>query len=158
MSNVTIYFDRFSGVIPTDLLSIIRALVYDGHFSFIDYNNALERFNFFSYEGENKPCPVPSSLSKKVTKLSGKAMSHWTHIRNFPLIVKNWMKDVDDPILELGLLLHEIIERLTAQEFLPFEIDIVEERVGLYLEKRKFMRELYPSCFPRPKPKHHYMR
>ena len=35
--------------------------------------------------------------------------------------------DNDDPILRLGLLLHEIVERITAVQLYTYEIHILEE-------------------------------
>ena len=101
---------------------------------------------------------MPVSLSKKVTKLKGKAISHWVHMRNWPLIIRNIVKDQDDPVFNLGLKLHEIVERLTANEFLPYEIDLLEEKVIQYFELRKTLRVEYPNIMPNPKPKHHYLR
>ena len=97
-------------------------------------------------------------MSKKVSKLRGKAVSQWVHIRNFPLIVRTLMKDLEDPVLLLGLQLHEIVERLTAQEFLPYEIDVLEERILRYLDMRITLRAEYPKYLQNPKPKHHFMR
>ena len=64
----------FAGVVPIDLLAIIRILVRNGHFSIVQYNEALRRLDFTSYEKDDKPCPVPVSFSKKIFKLKGKAI------------------------------------------------------------------------------------
>ena len=61
----------FSGVVPADLLGIIRILASQGQFSIEDYNKSLERLGFSSYEGGDKPYPVPTSRSSKITKLKG---------------------------------------------------------------------------------------
>ena len=46
---------------------------------------------------------------------------------------------MDDTVLGLGLRLHEIVERMSATEFYPYEIDILEEKVYEYLrEQSKF--------------------
>ena len=147
-----------SGVVPLDLLAIIRILAKNGQFSIFQYNEALKRLGFRSYESSDKPCPVPVTYSKKVTKLKGKAISHWVHVRNWPLIIRNIVKDQDDPVVNLGLKLHEIVERLTANEFLPYEIDLLAEKVIQYFELRKTLRVEYPNIMPNPKPKHHYLR
>ena len=67
--------DLMEGVIPSDLLSINRILVYNGCFSITQYNEALESFEFFSYERNDKPYPLPTVNSVK--KLRGKAVSNW---------------------------------------------------------------------------------
>ena len=118
----------------------------------------MHQLGWSSYESGDKPCPVASSMSKKITKLRGKAVSQWVHIRNFPLILRNLLKDSEDPVLLLGLQLHEIVERLTAQEFLPYEIDLLEGRILQYLDMRITLRAEYPEYLQNPKPKHHFMR
>ena len=54
--------------------------------------------------------------------------------------------------------MHEIVERLTAQEYYPYEIDILEEKLVDYLELRKTVRADYPNLMPHCKPKHHFLR
>ena len=151
-----ILHDVFEGIIPQDLLGIIRILANNGQFSISQYNSALHRLGFLSYERNDKPCPVPTS--PKVKQLKGKAVSQWVHLRNWPLVVKGLLSDNNDSALTLGLLLHEIVERLTANEYLPYEIDILEDKVEKYLDLRKVVRADYPSFMPNPKPKHHYLR
>jgi hypothetical protein len=111
------------GVIPEDLLNIIRISSLKDWFTISDYNISLERLGFFSHESGDKPYPVTES--KKTKKLKGKAVSNWVHIRNWPLIIKDFVVDSDDPVLCLGLNLHEIVMRLTATEFYTHEIDIL---------------------------------
>ena len=67
--------DLMEGVIPSDLLGINRILENKGWFSISQYNEALERFEFSSYERNDKPYPLPST--KSVKKLRGKAVSNW---------------------------------------------------------------------------------
>ena len=47
-------------------------------------------------------------------------------MRIWPILMMKFVVNNDDPILRLGLLLHEIVERLTAVEFYTYEIDILE--------------------------------
>ena len=91
---------------------------------------------------------------------SGKAVSQWVHVRNWPLVIKNLIKgcEDEDPVVTLGLKLHEIVERLTAQEFYPYEIDLLEEKLVEYLELRKVVRAAHPNLMPNCKPKHHFLR
>ena len=97
-------------------------------------------------------------MSSKITKLKGKAVSQWVHIRNWPLVIRNLVSDLEDPVVNLGLKLHEIVERVTAQEFFPYEVDILEEKLVGYLELRKTVRSDFPSMMPKWKPKHHFLR
>ena len=139
-----------------DLLGIIRALSKKGWFSLETYNNALKSFGWFSHEMLDKPQPVP--LSSSIVKLKGKACSQWVHIRNWPLIVKRFILDKDDNVLALGLKLHEVTERITATEYLEYEIQLLDECVLDYLDMRKQVRSEIPNLFKRPKPKHHFIR
>ena len=114
------------GVIPEDLLAIIRILESRGVFTIDQYNQCIERLEFSSYESGDKPYPVP--ISKKVKKLKGKAVSNWVHLRNWPVLLKTLAVNIDsnDSVIILGLKLHEICERMTASEFYTYEIDIME--------------------------------
>ena len=116
--------DLMEGVIPSDLLAINRILLLKGWFSLSQYNSELENFEFSSYERNDKPYPLPSQ--KSVKKCRGKAVSQWVHMRIWPFLVMKFIDENDDPVLCLGLLLHEIVERLTAVEFYTYEIDILE--------------------------------
>ena len=147
------------GIVPIDLLAILRALETRGFFTMDEYNIALEDLGYPSYERNDKPCLVPTLRSKNISKLRGKAVSHLVHIRNFPLVLKRLGKNIDpdDPIVELGLLLHSIVERATANEFFHHEIDILEDEICDFYDKRREAREQYENIFPRPKPKHHYL-
>ena len=148
--------DLMEGVIPLDLLAIIRILSRQGWFTIVQYNAALANLGYPAYEGGDKPCPVPDKSNVK--KLKGKAVSNWVHLRNWPLIVKHFVKDYDDPVLNLGLKLHDLVERLCAQEFISYEISILDDKIVDYLELRKLVRQNFPNIMPNPKPKHHYLR
>ena len=69
-----ILHDVMEGVIPEDLLGIIRILSRKGWFTIAGYNAVLERMDFTSFERGDKPYPVPTSNSVK--KLKGKAVSN----------------------------------------------------------------------------------
>ena len=148
--------DHFEGVVPEDLLSVIRTLSSKGWFSLEGYNSKLKSFGWTSYETNDKPLGVPTT--SKVAKLKGKACSQWVHIRNWPLLMRSFVGDRNDPVLALGLKLHEITERLTANEFQHYEIQLLKEAVLEYLDMRKEVRLEYPQFFKRPKPKHHFIR
>ena len=148
--------DVFEGVIPEDLLGIIRILAVKGCYTIDQYNDALKNLRYYSYEGRDKPCPVPTK--SQITKLKGKAVSNWVHLRNWPLVVMKFEINGDDTALNLGLLLHDIVERLCASEFLPYEISRLNEKIVDYLDLRKIVRDNYPDLMKRPKPKHHFLR
>ena len=85
-------------------------------------------------------------------------MSNWVHIRNWPLVIKSLVANFEDPAISLGLILHEIVERLTAVEYFPYEIVILEEKIMEYLDLRKSLRSDFPNLMRNPKPKHHFLR
>ena len=147
------------GAVPEDLLGILRILEFKGYFGIEEYNVCLKSLGFSSYEGGDAPYPVPTSKSRKISKLKGKAVSQWVHARNWPLVMKKLVKHSDeDDVIELGLKLHELVERLTAIEFFPYEVDLLREKLVQYLTLRKSIREEFPSLMTNAKPKHHFLR
>ena len=127
--------DVFEGVIPEDLLGIIRILSSKGWFTINQYNNALQNIKYLSYERGDKPCPVPTKSG--VQKLKGKAVSNWVHLRNWPFVIRNFVDNVDDTVLHLGLILHDIVERICATDFFPYEISRLNEKIVEYLDLRE---------------------
>ena len=71
--------------------------------------------------------------------------------------MRKFIKDENDPVLQLGLMLHEMVERMVAVEFYAYEIDIMEEQVYRYLNERQSIRSQYPTFMLRAKPKHHFI-
>ena len=146
-----ILHDIFEGVVSQDLLGIIRILKVKGWFTIAEYNSNLKVLKYKSNEASDKPESVPESM--KVKKLIGKAVSNWTHLRNFPLLIRKFIKDKDEPALALGLQLHEIVERITANEFRMFEVNVLEERIIEFLDYRQKLFTDYPALLGNPKPK-----
>ena len=148
--------DIFEGIIPEDLLGVIRILSSKNWFSLEQYNNALIALGYSSHESGDKPCPV--QLSSKVKKLKGKAVSNWVHLRNFPLVINRFVIDNEDPVLDLALKLHQLVERLCAYEFYSYEVSLLQDKIIEYLDLRKIVRNDHPDLLLNPKPKHHLMR
>ena len=148
--------DLMEGVLPQDLLGIIRILVQKNWFTLEGYNRALKTLKFSSQESSNKPQQVPSS--PKVKKLSGKATSNWVHMRNFPLLLflNDWIEDESDDVFKLAVMLHELTERITAETFRNYEIEALEQLLIDYFEHRKVVFNDYP-ILGRTKPKHHFL-
>ena len=141
------------GVVTQDLNGGIKILVRKGWFSIEDYNRRLSNFKFWSYEASDRP----QELTEKSKKLPGKACSIWVHIRNFPLLISNLVKDDQDEVLALLLLLSDITARVTAMEFREHEIDALELLILEYLDARKSIFEEFPDIIGTPKPKHHFI-
>ena len=78
-----ILHDVFEGVIPEDLLGIIRILAHNGQFSIADYNCALVRLGFSSYETADKPLPVPASSTVKKLRGKGRFQQQKVQVRHF---------------------------------------------------------------------------
>ena len=143
--------DLMEGVIPQDLLGVIRILSLKGWFNIEDYNMMLGKI---CSDSRDSPHDIPGKSAKK---LVGKAVSHWVHIRSFGMIIKDFVVDLSDSVLALGLKLIQITERITASRFRLHEIDILEEKILEYLDCRNVIFEEYPFMLGSAKPKHHYM-
>ena len=148
--------DLMEGVIPQDLLGIIRIMIAKGWFLVENYNKALHKVQLSSQESSNKPQMVP--ISQNVKKLSGKAVSNWVHIRIFLFILymNGWIRDFDDPVLLLAIKLNEMTERITAETFRAYELETLETLIIEYFDLRKVVLDEYP-VLGRLKPKHHYI-
>ena len=148
--------DLFEGIIAQDLLAIIRTLVADKWFTLEEYNNALSKFPLSRQESSNKPQPVPVKNSTK--KLVGKAVSLWCHLRFFLpiLLINDWIKDIEADIISLAVLLTEMTQRLTAEKFETYEIDVLEDLIIKYLDLRCCIEEVN-DFIGTPKPKHHFV-
>ena len=149
-----IMHDLYEGVIAQDLWGVIKILSSKEWFTLADYNQALMRHKFKSYEAHEKPQPLPNS---KALKLTGKAVSVWLHLRCFGMILQPFVKDIDDGGLSLAMLLSDISNRLAAIEFREWEIEALEELIIDYLEQRKIVFESFPALMGTPKCKHHYL-
>lgn len=135
-------------------MGVIRILSRKGWFTIPEYNEALKSHSFKSYEGSDRPFPLDNP---KARKLKGKAVSIWTHMRCFGMVINNHVKDINDEVLDFGMELSEITERLTASEFRDFEIELLEDRIFNYLDMRKNIFDQFPDLLGTPKPKHHFL-
>ena len=146
--------DLFEGVVAQDLCGCIKILSDKGWFNLEEYNGSLRKQTYKSYERNDKPQEIKNM---KAVKLPGKAVSLWTHMRNFGFIVKPFVKDTNDEVLALVIKLADIVERLTAVEFRLYEIEILEDLILEYLDNRKLILEEYSNLLGRAKPKHHFL-
>ena len=154
-----VFFNFLSGQIldatlTLDLCGIIKILSSMGWFTIEEYNEALQKQRFKSYEMNDRPQQI---VNTKAVKLSGKAVSIWLHMRCFGMVIHNFAIDYDDDVLSLGLQLSEITERLSANEFREHEIDYLEDKILTYLDDRKKIFDNFPTLLGKAKPKHHNM-
>ena len=82
-------------LVSQDLLGIIRILKVKGWFTIAECNSNLKVLKYKSNEASDKPESVPESMNVK--ELIGKAVSNWTHLRNFPFLIRKFIKDEDEP-------------------------------------------------------------
>ena len=141
-------------MLSQDLLGVIRILSSKKWFTVEDYNRSMGDISYKYYESADRPQSVPTSA--KIQKLKGKACSIWTHVRNFPFIIRKFVKDPEDQVLKLGLMLHEITERICAAEFEEYEVHVLEEKIIEFLDLRKEIFEEHP-VIGTPKPKTHFL-
>ena len=146
--------DLHEGVIAQDLCGVIKILSLKGWFTIQEYNQALQRHKFKSYEMNDKPQLISSN---KAMKLPGKAVSIWLHLRCFGMLIQTFVQDYDDEALALAVELSEISDRLHAAEFREWEIEVLEEKIVQYLDLRKQVYDAYPNLLGTPKCKHHYL-
>ena len=144
-----ILHDFHEGVIAQDLCGIIKILSRKGWFSIEEYNCALQRHKFKSYES----CDVPQLVKPKAFKLIGKAISIWLHLRCFGMVIEQFVQDINDDVLEMAVALARLSEKLSAVEFREHEVDCLEDEILKYLDKRKLVYEQYPDLLGTPKPK-----
>ena len=146
--------DVFEGIVAQDLCGIIKILSLKFRFKLDEYNGSLQKHSYKRYESNDRPQEIKNM---KALKLPGKAVSLWTHMRNFGFIIKPFVTDEEDEVLALGIKLAEIVERLTAVEFRPYEVDVLEDKILEYLDDRKVVYGDYPVLLGRPKPKTHFL-
>ena len=146
--------DLYEGVVAQDLCGCIKILSSRGFFTIEEYNDSLKNHHYKSYEMNDRPQPI---IKPKAMKLSGKAVSIWLHIRSFGMIIQRFGISADDEVLSFCLDLSEITERLSASEFRQHEIDLCEDKIVQYLDKRKKVFSDYPSLLGSAKPKHHFL-
>ena len=135
-------------------MGVIKILSSKGWFRIEEYNDALRKHRFKSYESNDKPMTIKNP---KANKLQGKAVSILTHMRCFGMVIEPLVKDIEDKVLYFAFQLLELTERLMASEYREFEIEILEQHVIDYLDSRQKIYDEFPALLGTPKPKHHYM-
>ena len=70
--------DWMEGVLPCDLLSILRVLEKEKVFSIKHYNEVLKNLSMSTSEKKDKPSAVP--MAKNLKRLKGKAVSQWVKL------------------------------------------------------------------------------
>lgn len=142
-------------MVSQDLLGIIRILKVEGWFTIEEYNFALENLELKGGQASDRPQRVPEN--SKAKRLVGKAISIWVHVRNWPFIMKNFVKDKNNKALVLGYMLQEIVERICSPQFRECDICILEEKIVAYIDLRTEVHLQNLHLLTRATPKTHFM-
>ena len=140
--------DGFEGVIAYDLKLYVDYFIKKGWLSLKALNSRIEKFPYSVEDRKDKPCKI-SATSKKI---ACGACQVWQFLRLFPVMISDKIKDFDDKVWYLVILLSEITEIICAPEihesYLPYLQGIINEYLSLRVNK-----------FPKNKlrPKHHYV-
>jgi hypothetical protein len=149
-----IMHDFMERVAAYDAMSVLKALISDGMFTYEDYNSVINDVKLGSYEAGDRPLAV----NAKHGKLQGKAMSVCLHLRLMPFFVWRILRGnvQESDALDLLVILARIQEYLLADMLSTVDIDKFEELVVEYFDKRKVCEEKY-TTFIKPTPKYHYL-
>lgn len=142
--------DLFEGIVAYDLYLFIDYFIHQKKwFTLTTLNRRIEKFPYSVNDRQDKPC----TISDKKNRIPGGACQIWTFLRIFPLLVEDKIKDFEDEVWFIVMLLTEIVEIVCApkinESYLPYLDNIICE----YLFLR---RTLFPDSKLRPK--HHYAR
>ena len=140
--------DVFEGVVQYDMILYVKYFVKNHWFTFEYLNSALD--NFMYSQREN--CCKPPTLVATAKRLTGNASQNWTFLRFFPLYVFNKIKNVDDVVWKLVLMLRCIVELITAPCLSCNDVIHLHYLVKKYLESRC---SVFSDVLLRPK--HHYL-
>jgi hypothetical protein len=146
--------DYMEKVGACDALSILKALVAQGEFSWDEYNSVLGSIKLGDYES----CDRPPAVKPTKDKLPGKAMAVSLHIRLMPFILWRLMKGniVESEVIDLLVMLNKINEFLLADKLHVVDVDHFQELLVEYFAKRTICVEQFP-VFVQMTPKYHYL-
>jgi hypothetical protein len=142
--------DLLEGVVSYDVYGLLKIMVQKrGWFSIDKLNHCISKFKFPS-----KDRPNAIVLANK-HKLSGSAAQMWNLIRYLPYILHDLVPNLADPVFDLLVRLHDIVELITAPILTTSEIDLMEVRITDYLDLRQDFVTDDIVCSA--KPKHHFV-
>ena len=141
--------DLFEGVLSYDLALYLKYFVCKMRwFTFQQINRLLFKFKCLGSDARNKPAPVKVNCER----LGGHATQNWCFIRILPILVGHRIKDLENPVWRLCLLLQEIVEIVGAQKKSFAQVAYLRCLIKEYLQGRK---TLFPDVTM--KPKHHFL-
>ncbi|KAE8739857.1 hypothetical protein FOCC_FOCC014644 [Frankliniella occidentalis] len=140
--------DILEGIGKADFALFLRYFVQIKDWISIDMLN--RRIQNFKCKGRDAADSLVK-LDKSLSKIRGHASEVWLFIRMFPFLISDKIKDQEDPVWQLALLLKKICEYVFAPKISEEMAVKLKQLTYLYLEQRAkiFQKNLQP--------KHHFL-
>lgn len=150
-----IMHDYFEKVAAIDSMSILKALVTSGLFTYESYNSVVNAVKLGSYETADRPLPVNS----KGKRISGKAMAVSLHLKLMPYFIWRILGGCveESDLVSLLVLLARIQEYLLADKLSYADTDNFQDLVVEFFALRKVCDDLHPTFFIKLTPKYHFL-
>ena len=139
--------DLFEGIVAYDMKLFVDYFIANKWFSLKYLNKKIDDFKYSSEDRRDKPC-----LIKDSDRIVGGACQIWTFLRVFPFLIEDKVKDVDDDVWNLIMLLSEIVEIICSPSIHLSTLPYLELLIAEYILKRKLVFPLNNL-----RPKHHYI-
>lgn len=141
--------DIFEGVVAYDLAIYIQYFVKVK--KWLTYQQLNRQIKQFKYLGSDASS-VPSEVSERGIKVGGQAAENWCLLRLLPIIIGDRIKDTQDQVWQLVIMLKEVVELVCAPKISAGQVSFLQVHIQEYLETRQY---LFHS--EKLKPKHHYL-
>lgn len=140
--------DLLEGVVSYDLTLIMKNLILTKKwFTLDEFNTKLLQFQF---QAGNICRPVP--LKDTFKNLGGSASQNWAFLRYLSVIIAKSIKNPDDDIWTMYIILKEIVEICFAPKISTDQVVLLRETIGEYIELRMKCFDTVPL-----RPKHHFL-
>jgi hypothetical protein len=139
--------DLFEGVVDVDLFLYINQMVNVLKWFSYDFSN--RRINQFKYLGDDaasKPCAV----NAKGDRLGGHAVLNWCLLRMLVLLIGDRIKDPENEVWQLYLLLKKIVELVCSKSIAHSQVAYLHVLVEDYQDRRL---SAFPNVRLRPNPR-----
>ena len=128
--------DLLEGIIAYDMLLYVQHFVKKKWFSLNFLNYRISKFKYSCLDISSKPCIIP----KTATRLPGNASQLRCFLKLFPLLVFSKIKNADDDVWQLVLMLRQITEIATCPVLTQNAVVKLQYAAQLYCmtEKKHF--------------------
>ena len=141
--------DLFEGVVQYDLALCLKYFIREKKwFTVKDFNAALHALKLKGEDAKDRPVDIKDNLDK----LRGHAVQNWCLLRNLPLIIGKRIRDIEDNVWSLCMMLRHIVELVCANKISAGQITYLRTLTTDYLDLRCLA---FPEVQLRPK--HHYL-